>query len=109
MTGQQPRIVDRMDLVRLVEASRKEGQTIVLANGCFDVLHAGHVRYLKAAKTLGDLLIVAVNSDEQARLLKGDGRPLLPQDQRAELVAALASVDFVTIFTEPTVEELLLA
>jgi len=81
----------------------------VLANGCFDVLHVGHVRYLEAARALGDLLIVGVNSDEQTRRLKGEGRPLMPQDQRAEIISAIEAVDLVTIFSEPSVEELLLA
>jgi rfaE bifunctional protein nucleotidyltransferase chain/domain len=103
------RILERADLVREVVSAKKANKLIVFANGCFDVLHVGHVRYLKAAKALGDLLIVAINSDEQARRLKGEGRPLMPQDQRAEIVSALAAVDFVTIFGEPTVTELLLA
>jgi rfaE bifunctional protein nucleotidyltransferase chain/domain len=81
----------------------------VFANGCFDMLHVGHVRYLEGAKALGDVLVVAVNSDEQVRKQKGADRPLMPQDERAEIVSALAAVDFVTIFEEPTVAELLLA
>jgi rfaE bifunctional protein nucleotidyltransferase chain/domain len=98
-----------MELVSRVTAERTNGQRIVLANGCFDVLHVGHVRYLEAAKALGDLLIVGVNSDEQARRLKGEGRPLQPQDQRAEIISSIEAVDLVTIFSEPTVTELLLA
>jgi rfaE bifunctional protein nucleotidyltransferase chain/domain len=101
-------IVDRPRLREAIAAAKKDGQRIVFANGCFDVLHVGHVRYLEAAKALGDLLIVAINSDAQARRLKGEGRPLMAQDQRAEIVSALAAVDFVTIFHEPTVAELLL-
>ena len=104
----QSSIVDRSKLARVAETARKEGKQIVFANGCFDILHVGHVRYLEAAKQLGDLLIVAVNSDEQTRRLKGHGRPLMSQDQRAEIVASLEAVDFVTIFDEPTVEQLLL-
>ena len=103
------RIVDRERLSERIASARSNGARIVMANGCFDVLHVGHVRYLEAAKALGDLLIVGVNSDDQARELKGDGRPLLPQDQRAEIVASLEAVDFVTVFAEPTVEQLLLA
>lgn len=103
------RVVNRDDLVREIVEARTVGKRIVFANGCFDILHAGHVRYLEAAKALGDMLIVAVNSDEQARRLKGEGRPLLPQDQRAEILSSLEAVDFVTIFDEPTVTELLLA
>ena len=109
MTQPSARIVDRPRLAEAVAAAKKDGRRIVFANGCFDVLHVGHVRYLEASKALGDLLIVAINSDEQARRLKGEGRPLLPQDQRAEIVSALDAVDFVTIFEEPTVAELLLA
>jgi rfaE bifunctional protein nucleotidyltransferase chain/domain len=109
MTQTRARIVDRPQLIEAIGAARKDGQRIVFANGCFDVLHVGHVRYLEAAKALGDLMIVAINSDAQARRLKGKGRPLMPQDQRAEIVSALAAVDFVTIFEEPTVTELLLA
>jgi rfaE bifunctional protein nucleotidyltransferase chain/domain len=105
----QSRILDRSELISAADTARRRGQRIIFANGCFDILHAGHVRYLEAAKALGDILIVAVNSDEQARRLKGEARPLLPQDQRAELVSSLAAVDLVTIFDEPTVTELLLA
>ena len=109
MTQPGARILNRPQLIAAISGARKDGQQIVFANGCFDVLHVGHVRYLEAAKALGDLLIVAINSDAQARRLKGDGRPLMPQDQRAEIVSALAAVDFVTVFEEPTVAELLLA
>jgi len=107
--GVTTRIIERRDLLAVVEAAKRKGSRIVLANGCFDVLHVGHIRYLEAAKALGDLLIVGVNSDEQTRRLKGDGRPLVPQDQRAQIVSALEAVNFVTIFEEPTVKELLLA
>ncbi|HSP62914.1 MAG TPA: D-glycero-beta-D-manno-heptose 1-phosphate adenylyltransferase [Pyrinomonadaceae bacterium] len=109
MTQTGARIVNRPQLIDAISAARKDGRRIVFANGCFDVLHVGHVRYLEAAKALGDLLIVAVNSDQQVRKQKGEDRPLMPQDQRAEIVAALDAVDFVTIFEEPTVTELLLA
>lgn len=105
----QNRIVDRRTLIDLVANERRKGARIVLANGCFDVLHAGHVRYLEGARELGDLLVVGVNSDEQVAIQKGVGRPILPENERAELVAALQSVDVVTIFGEPTVEELILA
>jgi rfaE bifunctional protein nucleotidyltransferase chain/domain len=103
------RIVKRDELITLVEAERRSGKRIVFANGCFDVLHVGHVRYLEAARALGHLLTVGINSDEQARRLKGEGRPLVPQDQRAEIISSLEAVDLVTIFSEPTVTELLLA
>jgi D-glycero-beta-D-manno-heptose 1-phosphate adenylyltransferase len=80
-----------------------------MANGCFDVLHVGHVRYLAGARDLGDILVVGVNSDNQVAIQKGAGRPILPASERAELVASLESVSYVTVFDEPTVEELLLA
>ena len=105
----EERIVDRETLIGRVRDARDRGKTVVLANGCFDVLHAGHVRYLEAAKSIGDMLVVAINSDEQVATLKGAGRPLLPESERAEIVAALAAVDLVTIFCEPTVAELLVA
>ena len=103
------RVVHRPELEIKVADARVRGQRIVFANGCFDVLHVGHVRYLEGAKALGDVLVVAVNSDEQVRKQKGADRPLMPQDQRAEIVGSLEAVDFVTIFDEPTVSELLLA
>ena len=92
-----------------ISAERANGLTVVLTNGCFDVLHAGHVRYLEGARVLGDVLVVGVNSDKQVTALKGEGRPLLPERERAELIASLGVVDLVTIFDEPTVTELLLA
>lgn len=102
-------ILERIQLIERVAETRSNGAAIVLANGCFDLLHVGHIRYLAGAKALGDILIVGVNSDKQARRLKGDGRPFMPETERAELVSALRPVDFVTIFDEPTVEELLRA
>lgn len=101
--------MSRDELVDRVAAARQAGKRIVLANGCFDVLHVGHVRYLAGAKELGDVLIVGINSDEQVALQKGAGRPVLPATERAEIVASLEPVTYVTIFNEPTVEELLLA
>lgn len=86
---------------------RAHQATIVLANGCFDLLHVGHVRYLRAARAAGDKLVVAVNSDASTRRLKGPGRPILPEQARAELVAALRAVDAVVIFDEPDVGSLL--
>jgi len=88
---------------------RRRGQRIVLANGCFDLLHLGHVRYLGGARREGDVLVVAVNSDSSERRLKGEGRPILPQQARAELVAALGEVDYVVVFDEDNVETLLAA
>jgi D-glycero-beta-D-manno-heptose 1-phosphate adenylyltransferase len=102
-------VLRRDELVRRVASAREAGARIVFANGCFDVLHIGHVRYLAGARELGDILIVGINSDEQVAIQKGAGRPVLPASERAELVAALEAVTYVTIFHEPTVEELLLA
>ncbi len=103
------RILDRNRLIARVAIARRNGARIVLANGCFDILHVGHVRYLEGARLLGDLLIVGINSDEQVRALKGEGRPLVPERERAELVASLRAVDIVSIFPEPTVEALIRA
>jgi rfaE bifunctional protein nucleotidyltransferase chain/domain len=102
-------ILNREDLVNRIDSERKNGARVVLANGCFDVLHVGHVRYLAGARELGDLLVVGVNSDAQVARLKGAGRPIMPENERAELVDALESVTYVTVFDEPTVEQLLLA
>ncbi|MEJ7622535.1 MAG: adenylyltransferase/cytidyltransferase family protein [Pyrinomonadaceae bacterium] len=87
--------------------ARDAGKQIVLANGCFDLLHVGHLRYLSGAKAAGDFLVVAINSDRQARALKGAGRPTVCEEERAELVAALRPVDAVTVFDEPTVAQLI--
>jgi D-glycero-beta-D-manno-heptose 1-phosphate adenylyltransferase len=103
------RILERNRLIARVAIARKGGARVVFANGCFDLLHVGHVRYLEAAKGLGDLLVVGVNSDGQVRRLKGEGRPFIPERERAEVIASLRAVDYVTIFQEPTVTELLLA
>jgi len=103
-----PNVVSREELIKTVVKARAAGLRTVLANGCFDVLHVGHIRYLAGARSEGDLLIVGVNSDEQVREQKGEGRPILPAAQRAEIVAALESVNYVTVFDEPTVAELLL-
>ena len=102
------RVVTDSELVAQVAADRRQGQTIAFANGCFDILHVGHVRYLEGARREADRLIVAVNDDESVRRLKGSGRPVLPVPARAELVAALRSVDYVVIFPDETVERLLL-
>jgi len=90
-----------------IDALRRQGKKIVFTNGCFDILHVGHTRYLKEAKKLGDVLILALNSDESVRALKGPKRPIVPQDERADLLASLESVDFVTIFHELTPIELI--
>jgi D-glycero-beta-D-manno-heptose 1-phosphate adenylyltransferase len=98
-------VAGRDQLLERVEAVRSRGGKIVLSNGAFDLVHVGHVRSLEHARTLGDFLVVAVNSDRSVRELKGAGRPVMPERERAEVVAALASVDLVTIFDELTVEE----
>lgn len=100
-------VLDRGALARRLDELRAAGRTIVLANGCFDLLHVGHVRYLEAAKCLGDVLVVAINSDESVRRNKGAGRPVVPETERAELLAALRCVDFVTVFGETTADELI--
>lgn len=102
-------ILGQTELVAVVTRAREKGSTIVLANGCFDLFHVGHARYLAGAKALGDVLVVGVNSDKQANLLKGVGRPYMPENERAELVSAIRCVDLVTIFDKSTVEELILA
>jgi len=102
-------ILTREELSERIASARVSGARIVLANGCFDVLHVGHIRYLAGARELGDILVVGINSDEQVAIQKGDGRPVLPAMERAEIVSALESVTYVTILDEPTVEQLLLA
>jgi rfaE bifunctional protein nucleotidyltransferase chain/domain len=94
------KILSRETLHACVESWRRAGEQITLANGAFDLLHVGHVRYLRGAKALGGRLVVAVNSDESVRALKGEGRPVMPAEERAEIVAALADVDAVVIFSE---------
>jgi D-glycero-beta-D-manno-heptose 1-phosphate adenylyltransferase len=101
------KIVSRKELSGLLAARRQRGERIVLANGCFDALHVGHIRYLEGARGEGDLLVVAVNSDSSVHTLKGSGRPILPESARADLVAALRAVDYVVLFSEPNVEALL--
>lgn len=100
-------VLDRNRLVARVAIERRNGAKIVLANGCFDLLHVGHIRYLEGAKRLGDILVVGINSDEQVRKLKGANRPLMPENERAEIISALRFVDLVTIFPEQTVTELI--
>lgn len=109
MNSASSRVLWRDELVARVEEAKQQGAKIVFANGCFDVLHVGHVRYLYGARELGDVLVVGVNSDEQVGIQKGAGRPVVTEAERAELVASLEPVSYVTIFDEPTVEELLLA
>jgi D-glycero-beta-D-manno-heptose 1-phosphate adenylyltransferase len=97
------------ELTSAIERDRSEGKTIAFANGCFDLLHVGHVRYIQAASREADRLVVAINDDDSVAALKGSGRPILQAAERAELVAALKGVDYVTIFHEPDVTPLLLA
>ncbi len=100
-------IVSREELAARVSRARAAGRTVAFANGCFDVLHVGHVRYLEAAAQEADVLVVAINDDRTVRELKGEGRPILAAEHRAELVAALRCVDLVTVFPERTVGPLL--
>jgi rfaE bifunctional protein nucleotidyltransferase chain/domain len=102
-------VVGRAEALAEVARARARGLTVALANGCFDVLHVGHVRYVQAAAAEADLLVVAVNADLSVRLLKGPGRPAQPELERAEIIAALAGVDLVTVFDEPDVGTLLRA
>lgn len=102
-------ILDRTNLVEHIALERQKGAKIVLANGCFDLFHVGHIRYLAGAKEIGNCLVVGLNSDQQVRILKGKDRPFMPEKERAEIISALKFVDFVTIFDEPTVEELIRA
>lgn len=101
------KILSREELRQRIAAWRRKGESITLANGCFDLLHVGHVRYLRGAKELGGRLIVGINSDESVRVLKGEGRPLMPAEERAEILAALADVDAVVIFPERDVRALI--
>jgi rfaE bifunctional protein nucleotidyltransferase chain/domain len=96
------------ELASAVAADRAAGRTVALANGVFDLLHVGHIRYLEGARAEADRLVVAVNDDESVRLLKGEGRPIMNQADRAELIAALRSVDYVVVFAGRTVAEVLL-
>jgi rfaE bifunctional protein nucleotidyltransferase chain/domain len=100
-------LVTDAELVARVTAARAEGKRVAFANGCFDLLHVGHVRYLQGAAREGDFLVVAINNDASVRALKGEGRPILDESARAELVGALRGVDAVVLFADPTVERLL--
>ncbi|MEY2414441.1 MAG: D-glycero-beta-D-manno-heptose 1-phosphate adenylyltransferase [Acidobacteriaceae bacterium] len=101
------KIYDRETLQLKVAEWKQAGHSITLANGCFDLLHVGHVRYLRGAKALGGRLVVAINSDESVRSLKGEGRPVMPAEERAEILSALADVDAVVIFPEKDVRALI--
>lgn len=101
------KIVSREELQRRVEEWRKTGEKVILTNGCFDLLHVGHIRYLHAAKELGGKVVVALNSDASVRELKGEGRPLMSEQERAEILAALTDVDAIVVFPEPDVRAII--
>ncbi len=94
------KIKDRKELLRIIKNLKAKGKQIVFTNGCFDLLHLGHVRYLEEAKALGDVLVVGVNSDSSVRKLKGPKRPILPEGERTEILSGLGCVDYITIFNE---------
>ena len=100
------KLLQRDELATIVRSRQQAGERGVFTNGCFDLIHLGHVRYLQEARTLGDFLVLGLNSDESTRLLKGAGRPLVPQDERAEILAAFPSIDYITIFSEATASPL---
>src|SRR5579885_2797824 len=100
------KIVTRQQVAAELHRRQQAGERGVFTNGCFDLLHLGHVRYLQEARNLGDFLVLALNSDESTRQLKGQGRPLVPEMERAEILAALTCIDYVTIFSEPTANTL---
>jgi D-glycero-beta-D-manno-heptose 1-phosphate adenylyltransferase len=106
-TPDQQKILSRRELQERVAEWRRAGARVTLTNGCFDVLHVGHVRYLHAARELGGKVVVAVNADASARALKGEGRPVMPAEERAEILAALADVDAVVIFPEKDVRAII--
>src|ERR1700675_4401757 len=101
------RVLSEPELIEAISRERADGCTIAFANGCFDLVHVGHVRYLQGAAAEADRLIVAVNDDRSVEGLKGPGRPIIPAEDRAELVAGLRVVDYVVIFGDPTAERLL--
>jgi rfaE bifunctional protein nucleotidyltransferase chain/domain len=96
-------------LTRIIQEHKKRGQKVVLANGCFDLIHVGHIRYLKESKKKGDILVLALNSDSSIRKLKGEGRPILNQKERAVIASSFYFIDYITFFNEPNVEKVLLA
>jgi len=96
-------------LAKIIQEHKKGGQKIVLANGCFDLIHVGHIRYLKESKKKGDVLVLALNSDSSIRELKGEGRPILNEEERVEITSSFYFVDYITFFDEPNVEKVLLA
>lgn len=103
----QSRVLTLDEAILQFGREKRNGKRVVFTNGCFDLLHPGHTRYLTDARKLGDVLIVAINSDRSVRELKGDGRPIFPQEERAEILAALKAVDYVTVFDDPTPREVI--
>lgn len=101
------RVVSQDELILHVERARRNRRRVVFTNGCFDLLHPGHIRCLEQARALGDLLIVAINSDASVRRMKGPGRPIVSETERAEVLAALAAVDYVTVFGEDTPQQII--
>jgi rfaE bifunctional protein nucleotidyltransferase chain/domain len=101
LSNMRSKILKLSDLVKVLESLREAGKRIVFTNGCFDILHAGHVRYLAAARSKGDILVLGLNSDISVKSIKPENRPIVSQDQRAEVLAGLACVDYITIFDEP--------
>ncbi len=97
------------ELTKIIQEYKRQGQKIVLANGCFDLIHIGHIRYLRDSRARGDILVVALNSDSSVQKLKGKGRPLLDQKHRADIISSFSFVDYVTFFDEPNVKKVLLA
>jgi D-beta-D-heptose 7-phosphate kinase/D-beta-D-heptose 1-phosphate adenosyltransferase len=101
------KIKEKETLLRIIQDLKTKGKRIVFTNGCFDLLHVGHIRYLEKAKALGDILVVGVNSDDSVRRLKGPGRPILPQEERTEILSGLGCVDYIIVFDESTPMELI--
>jgi rfaE bifunctional protein nucleotidyltransferase chain/domain len=109
MNRDRGKVLSRSELVTALQEERRAGRTVALANGCFDLIHVGHIRYLTAAAGEADILVVAINADRSVRELKGTGRPLMPEDERAEIIASLRPVDYVTVFEERSPAELISA
>jgi rfaE bifunctional protein nucleotidyltransferase chain/domain len=107
MTAAREKCKQRLELKEIIRSLQHQGKKVVFTNGCFDILHPGHVRYLERARSEGDILVVALNSDSSVRRIKGEHRPVMAEQERAEVVAALACVDFVTLFEEVTPKEII--